>query len=77
VYAHIGCLTTALEAFMRDIQPFMVADALADFSEEEHRIACEYASGRCARVLNTADVLADLHAAEGAEKAETAEEARA
>ena len=77
VYAHIGRLTTALEAFMRDIQPFMVADALADFSEEEHRIACEYASGRCARVLNTADVLADLHAAEGAEKAETAEEARA
>ena len=77
VYAHIGCLTTALEAFMRDIQPFMVADALADFSEEEHRTACEYASGRCARVLNTADVLADLQAAEGAEKAETAEEARA
>ena len=77
VYAHIGCLTTALEAFMRDIQPFMVADALADFSEEEHRIACEYASGRCARVLNTADVLADLQAAEGAEKAEGAEEARA
>ena len=64
-------------AFMRDIQPFMVADALADFSEEEHRIACEYASGRCARVLNTSDVLADLQTAEGAEKAETAEDARA
>ena len=63
---HIGCLTTALEAFMRDIQPFIVADALADFSEEEHRIACEYASGRCARVLNTSDVLADLQTAEGA-----------
>ena len=42
-------------------------------SREEHRTACEYASGHCARVLNTADVLADLHAAEGAEKAETAE----
>ena len=61
IYAHIGCLTTALEAFMRDIQPFMVADALADFTEEEHRMACEYASGRCARVLNTAEVLENIN----------------
>ena len=62
IYAHIGCLTTALEAFMRDIQPFMVADALADFTTEEHRMACEYASGRCARVLNTAEVLEHINA---------------
>ena len=62
IYAHIGCLTTALEAFMRDIQPFMVADALADFTAEEHRMACEYASGRCARVLNTAEVLEHINA---------------
>lgn len=62
IYAHIGCLTTALEAFMRDIQPFMVADALADFTEKEHRMACEYASGRCARVLNTAEVLENINA---------------
>ena len=61
IYAHIGCLTTALEAFMRDIQPFMVPDALADFTEEEHRMACEYASGRCARVLNTAEVLENIN----------------
>lgn len=62
IYAHIGCLTTALEAFMRDIQPFMVADALADFTEKEHRMACEYASGRCARVLNTAEALEHINA---------------
>ena len=61
IYAHIGCLTTALEAFMRDIQPFMVADALADFTEKEHSMACEYASGRCARVLNTAEVLENIN----------------
>ena len=61
IYAHIGCLTTALEAFMRDIQPFMVADAFADFTEKEHRMACEYASGRCARVLNTAEVLENIN----------------
>ena len=61
IYAHIGCLTTALEAFMRDIQPFMVADALADFTEKEHRMACEYASGRCARVLNTAEALENIN----------------
>jgi len=61
IYAHIGCLTTALEAFMRDIQPFMVTDALADFTEKEHRMACEYASGRCARVLNTAEVLENIN----------------
>ena len=64
IYAHIGCLTTALEAFMRDIQPFMVADALADFTAEEHRMACEYASGRCARVLNTAKVLENINASD-------------
>ena len=61
IYAHIGCLTTALEAFMRDIQPFMVADALADFTEKEHRMACEYASGRCARVLNTTEALENIN----------------
>jgi len=57
VYAHIGCMITAADAFMRDIQPFMIGDALADFSEEEHRQALVYTGGRTGRVISTKDVL--------------------
>ncbi|MGK5631814.1 isochorismatase family protein [Streptomyces sp. URMC 123] len=57
VYAHIGVLTTACDAWMRDIQPFLVADAVADFSERDHRRALEWAAGRCALVTTTDRVL--------------------
>ncbi|WP_156753729.1 isochorismatase family protein [Actinokineospora pegani] len=56
VYAHIGCLVTATEAFCRDVQAFLVADAVADFSREEHDQALDYAAGRCAVVADTATV---------------------
>ncbi|ATZ95193.1 isochorismatase family protein [Dickeya fangzhongdai] len=60
VYAHIGCLTTATDAFMRDIKPFMIADALADFSQEEHLMALRYTAGRCGRVLTSRQLLEAL-----------------
>ncbi|MEJ4100866.1 isochorismatase family protein [Corynebacterium mastitidis] len=63
VYANIGCAVTAADAFMRDIQPFLVADAVADFSLEEHRRAVEWVAGRAGVAPDTAGVLAAWAAA--------------
>jgi isochorismate hydrolase len=60
VYAHVGCLATVLDAYSRDIQPFLVADAVADFSARHHHLALEYAALVCAVVATTDDVLSAL-----------------
>jgi trans-2,3-dihydro-3-hydroxyanthranilic acid synthase len=60
VYAHVGVLMTAVDAFTNDIQPFLVADAVADFSEQYHRLALDYAAQRCAVVTTVKTVLAEL-----------------
>ncbi len=60
VYAHVGILLTACDAFAHNIQPFVVADAIADFTPEFHRMALEYAATRCAMTLPTATVLEAL-----------------
>lgn len=57
VYAHVGVLMSAVDAFSNDIQPFVVADAVADFSQEDHRFAMEYAARNCAVLVTAADVL--------------------
>ncbi|QUQ64454.1 isochorismatase family protein [Kutzneria sp. CA-103260] len=60
VYAHVGCLMTAVDAFTHDVEPFLVADAVADFSPEHHRMAVDYAAQRCAVVLSTEAALEHL-----------------
>ncbi|MGG7102491.1 isochorismatase family protein [Rhodococcus sp. 24CO] len=57
VYAHMGCMLSAAEAFMSDVEPFMVSDATADFSRDEHLMGLEYVAKRCGRVFTAADVL--------------------
>lgn len=64
VYAHIGCLMTAVEAFSHDLETFLVADAVADFTPEFHRWALDYAAARCAVTLTTAAVLNALPGAQ-------------
>lgn len=62
VYAHIGCMTTALVAFMEGIQAFFVADAMADFCAADHEMATRYVARRCGQVVTTRDALAGLGA---------------
>ncbi len=53
VYAHVGILVTAIDAFSHGIQPFVVADAVGDFSAEDYQMALSYAAGRCAALTHT------------------------
>ena len=57
VHAGVGVLTTAMDAFSHDIQPFVLADAVADRSAERHRQALDDAARCCAVVLSTRQVL--------------------
>lgn len=60
IYAHIGCLMTAGEAFQRDIEPFFIADAVADFSRADHDMAVKWVAGRCGIPQTTAQMIAAL-----------------
>lgn len=60
VYGHIGVLTTACDAWMRDIRAFVVADAVADFTREDHDLALRWAAGRCAVVTTTDALLKEI-----------------
>jgi isochorismate hydrolase len=53
VFTSIGCLASAMDAFMRDIEVFLVSDATADFSPEDHRAALVKAARTCASVTST------------------------
>ncbi|MGL4200247.1 MAG: isochorismatase family protein [Enterobacter roggenkampii] len=69
VYAHIGCMTTATDAFMRDIKPFFIADALADFTRDEHLMSLNYVAGRSGRVVMTDELLPSVPATKAALRA--------
>jgi bifunctional isochorismate lyase/aryl carrier protein len=56
VFAHIGCMLTAFDAFMHDVKPFLVADAVADFSREHHELSLSLVASRCGVTLTTASL---------------------
>jgi isochorismate hydrolase len=67
VYAHVGVMISACEAFTNDIETFLVGDAVADFTAWHHRIALEWSALRCAVVCTTDSVVDRLSANEAAE----------
>lgn len=60
VYAHIGILATSLDAFMFDIKPIVVADAVADFSMQDQQMALNYIAQRCGYIETLATTLAQF-----------------
>lgn len=60
VYAHIGCMATALEAFMQDVQPFMTIDGMGDFTQADHQMAIDYVARRCGVSLTAAQIMQAL-----------------
>lgn len=60
VYAHIGILSTALEAFMEDIETTVIADAVADFSLADHQMALNYIAQRCGYIDSLNNIIQQL-----------------
>lgn len=56
IFAHHGCMATALDAFMRNIETFFVADALGDYSLEEHMMAIKYVA-ETSGIVSTVDTI--------------------
>ena len=50
VFAHHGVMVSTIDGYMRNFQMTLVADALGDYSEEEHRFALKYVAQMCGSV---------------------------
>ncbi|MGW0555830.1 isochorismatase family protein [Streptomyces sp. NPDC002926] len=60
VYAHLSGVATALDAFSHNLEVFLAADAVADFSAHKHRAALTWATSCCAVAKATAELTAEL-----------------
>ncbi|MFC8847222.1 MULTISPECIES: isochorismatase family protein [unclassified Micromonospora] len=62
VYAHVGVQGTALDSYSRDIETFVVGDAVADFDEPRHLQSLGYVATTCARVVGTTQTVDEWRA---------------
>jgi bifunctional isochorismate lyase / aryl carrier protein len=50
VFAHHGVMVTSIEAFMRNYKVQLIADALGDYSEDDHWMALRYVAQTCGQI---------------------------
>ncbi|MEU8986140.1 isochorismatase family protein [Streptomyces sp. NPDC048558] len=60
LFARVGVLMTAADAWVQDLEPFVVADAIADASAGSHEFALEWVADTCGVVTSTDRVAAVL-----------------
>lgn len=58
LFARVGVLMTAADAWVADLEPFVVADAIADVSAGSHEFALEWVADTCGAVTSTDRVVA-------------------
>ncbi|MGC4757611.1 isochorismatase family protein [Micromonospora trifolii] len=58
VYASVGILATALDAFNKDIRPFVLSDCVADFDANGHTAALDHVARYSGRVMNLKELSA-------------------
>ncbi|MFD4544233.1 isochorismatase family protein [Streptomyces bauhiniae] len=56
VFARTQKLLTAADAAMQDMEPFVVADAVADRAPDQHRMAVEWIAATCGAVRSVTGV---------------------
>lgn len=56
IYAHHGCMITAIDAYMRNFQVFYTGDALADFTHDGHDMALRYISEVVGQIASVSQI---------------------
>lgn len=63
VFGHHGIQVTAVDAYMRNLQVFLVADAMADYSASEHEQTLRYVAEVCGCVATVGSLTRALEGA--------------
>jgi bifunctional isochorismate lyase / aryl carrier protein len=61
VFAHHGVMVSCIEAFMRNYKVQLIADAIGDYSEDDHWMALRYVAQTCGRIECLDNALHALH----------------